>query len=212
MGPAELLAVGLRQLDLRGVVLLLVLALRVRRLDEPAGRRVVARDRHLQHAPVVELELLLHEALAERAAADDEGAVVVLERASHDLARARGVLVDEHDHRLVLERAACAGAVLAVEVAAAAAGVDDHLVLGEELVGDADRHLHQAAGVVAEVEDEAFHALRFEAAERRHELVVARPGEALELDVARRLVDHVAAMTVLSGISSRVMVNVSGRS
>ena len=41
----------------------------------------------------------------------------------------------------------------AVEVAAAALGVDHHVVGREELVRDADRHLHQAAGVVAQDEE-----------------------------------------------------------
>src|SRR5690606_15345503 len=113
----------------------------------------------------------------ERPSADDEAAVVVLERAGDDLARARGVLVDEDDDGLALERAAGAGAVLAVELAAPALGVDDHVAGGKELVRDPDGHLHEAARVVAEVEDEAFHALRLERAERAHELVVGRPRE-----------------------------------
>ena len=179
------------EFDLGREVVLVALADLVGRLDEASRRRVVPRHGHLEDAAVGHRELLLDEALAERPAADQVGAVVVLQRARDDLAGTRRVLVDQHDHRAALVDAARGGAVLTAVGWVAALGVDDHLARAQELVGDLVGLVEQAARVAAEVEHEARHALALQVADGVADLVVAGPREALQLDQARLVIDHV---------------------
>src|SRR5439155_75605 len=71
------------------------------RLDRPAARREVARGREPQRRAVVERQDGLHRALAEGRGTQDEGALVVLERARDDLRGAGAPTVHQHDHREV---------------------------------------------------------------------------------------------------------------
>ena len=68
-------------------------------LDVATGRREVARRRDLQRALIGKRIDALHDALAERARADERREVVVLQRAGGDLGGARRVFVHEHDER-----------------------------------------------------------------------------------------------------------------
>ena len=97
----------------------------------------------------------LHAALAERRLADDDGAVVVLERAGDDLARARARAVDEHRERVVRLGALAVRDLLFAPLARVADGGDDGPVV-DELVGDLGRLIEQAARVAAQVEHEAL--------------------------------------------------------
>ena len=54
-------------------------------LDATAGGREVACHRETYHTAVRELDLLLHQALAERTAADDGAAVIVLDGTGENL-------------------------------------------------------------------------------------------------------------------------------
>ena len=65
----------------------------------PVGRVVVA-DHEVERAAVGEVEDLAEDALAERAPADDRRAEALVQRGGHDLGRARGAAVDQHDDRL----------------------------------------------------------------------------------------------------------------
>src|SRR5690606_520619 len=75
-----------------------------------SGDAVVLADRQRQLPVIVtphhavEVEQVLNRALAERLLADDDAALVVLDRGGKDLGRARAVAVDEHDERAVVDR------------------------------------------------------------------------------------------------------------
>src|SRR5207302_10931410 len=119
------------------------------------GRRVEARDGELHAAAVLQLDDRLHAALAERRGADDDRAAVVLERAGDDLAGAGGAAVDEDHDRIVRLGVLGVGALDLGVAAAAALGGDDDAV-EEEPVGDLHRLLEEAAGVVAQIENQAL--------------------------------------------------------
>ena len=99
----------------------------------------------------------LHRALAERLGAHHDRAIVILQRAGHDLRRRGRAAVDQHDHRAASTRSPRRRVEALDAVGAAAAGRHD-LAAVEEDVGDRDRLLEQAAGVVAQVEHHALEA------------------------------------------------------
>jgi hypothetical protein len=130
--------------------------------DVLARRRVVAGDRQLERRAVVERVDRLHERLAERPLPHDGRAMVVAERCSDDLRRARAVAVDEHD-----DRQSCGGAADRAEhlvrLVAADEGDDDAAVEKERRHGD--RLVEQATRILAEVEHEALDARTLEPAD-----------------------------------------------
>ena len=115
---------------------------------------------------------------------------MILQRAGHDLRRARGIAVrDEHD-RNVGELALLGRAVVLIRVGHAAARVHDHLAARQEFVGHLDRLVERAARVLADVEQQTLHPLPGERVQRGLQIVVRVLGEVAQLDVARRRVDH----------------------
>ena len=128
-------------------------------LDEAAGRRVVVVGGEGEAGVFGDLEDGLDEALAEGGFADDQGAVMILQRAGDDLSGGGGVAVDEDDDGILGSFFAARGAIDLVGEGAAALG-DDDLALLEELVGHVDGFVEQAAGIAAQVEDEAVDARR----------------------------------------------------
>ncbi len=129
----------------------------------------------------------LHAALAESLLAHDQRAVVVLERAGDDLARARAAAVHEHDERVHGLGAGGLGALLLTPLGEADGGDDG--AVEEELVGDARGLLEQAARVAAEIEHEpADGAAGLELLERGVQLGRARLLERLEPHVADAVV------------------------
>src|SRR2546426_7998385 len=161
------------------------------RLDRAAARREVARGRQAQRRAVVERQDGLHRALAEGLRAEDEGALVVLERARDDLRGAGAPAVHQHDHREVGPRAGLVREVLLFLVLEPAVGVDDEARVEEE-VGHLDRLGEEAARIVAQVEDQALEPARLlvEALERPLEVVVGALLELRHAHVAVALVEH----------------------
>ena len=88
---------------------------------EIVARRQVLRDGELERRLVLEVVEHLHRALAEGLLPDDDGAVVVLERAGDDLRGRGAAAVDQHHHRIVAARCLppCADLLLALAVALA---------------------------------------------------------------------------------------------
>src|SRR5204863_8776392 len=97
----------------------------------------------------------LHRTLAERARADQRGALVVLQRPGDDFRRRRRTAVDQEDHWLALGEVARPRVEALGFLGIAAAGRDD-LTLVEEGVRDRNRLVEQAAGIVAQINDEAL--------------------------------------------------------
>ena len=71
-------------------------------LDQPSAGRVVAVGGQRQAGVLGQREHGLHQALAERRFAQNPGAVVILQRARHDLRRRRREMVDQHHDRIVM--------------------------------------------------------------------------------------------------------------
>ena len=80
---------------------------------------------------------------------------VVLQRAGDDFRSRSRSAIDQDDDRLAAGEVAGLGVVALRLVGMAAAGRDDLAAL-EERVGDRDRLIEQAAGIVAQVEDVAL--------------------------------------------------------
>src|SRR5215470_5655984 len=127
-------------------------------VDRAALRREVLRGREPEARAIGQRDDGLHGALAEGLGADHDRAAPVLERARDDLGRRRAALVDEHHHRQGRIRLLRVRREAHVLVAHAALGVDDQLAVVDELFGHLDRRGQQAAGIVAQVEDERLHA------------------------------------------------------
>ena len=142
-------------------------------LDRGAVGRVVARGGDLHRVVGIQRQHGLHHALAERALAHGQRAVVVLQRAGDDLGGRGGAVVGQHDHRRAVELVARMRAEAHVGVLQPAAGGDDDAGV-EEIV--ADRHCggEQTAGVVAQIQHGAL--LRAVPGDQRAELFLQIAG------------------------------------
>ena len=141
-------------------------------LDRAAARRVVVRGREAQRGVGGHRAHGLHRALAERRLAENDRAVLILQRARDDLRRRRGVRVRQHDDRQRLEDRRHALQRIAVErrqaIVLVGVAIDllrvrdlavrrhDDRVRRQERARDADRALQQAAAIVAQVDDQAL--------------------------------------------------------
>ena len=147
-------------------------------LDRDVARREVLRDRELERGAVVVVVEHLHGALAEGRAADDHGAVEVLERAGDDLRGAGAALVDEHRHRHRLGRFTVGlGALGLALLASHTDGGDDGAVVDED-VGDLDGLIEQPARIAAQVQQDGLCALLAQLRQRVDQVI---GGVALEV-------------------------------
>jgi hypothetical protein len=115
---------------------------------------------------------------------------VVLKRAGHDLGGARRALVDEDDERQVAPPLRGAVEELAVRVGRPPAHAHDLFPAVEKEVGDGDALVEQAAGVVAQVEDELAHPLLPEPLDGALDLVGAALAEDGQVDVPGARLEH----------------------
>ena len=165
------------------------------RLDAAPIRRVVTRGGELDGAIIGQGQDGLHRALAEGLAANDDGAVVVLQRARDDFrGRGRAAVDQHHDghagHQITL---------LGIEIAflaffAAADG--NHLAAVEEGIRDFHRRVQYAARVVAEVDDNAAQSITQVRADRGDffaEVVAGVVGKGTDADVANILIQNAGA-------------------
>src|SRR5262249_33569159 len=123
-------------------------------MNRAAARRIPFARGELEVVAAVERVDGLYEPLAERRRAEDERAIVILERAGDDLGGRRRAAVEEHDERN-----------LAIEMPAlrafdrgrthARAHAQDFLAGLEEQARSLERLVDDAAAVVAHVEHEA---------------------------------------------------------
>ena len=129
---------------------------------------------------------VLDRALAEGALANDDGPVLVAQRACHDLRGAGAVAVDQDRHRVVRRCSGVLGAVLHPATRTAVHRRYDDAV-GKKRIADVDGLLQVAAGVAAQIQDQALEASARLALEP-DQLGLQVPGdvgvEALDPDVA----------------------------
>ncbi len=124
-------------------------------LDEAARGRVVVIGGQRQAGILAQVVDGLHQALAEGGFADDQRAVVILQRAGDDLSRRSGAAVDQHDDGEGLAVVAVGRGVVLVGIGAAALR-DDGLALGQQVVADVDCLAQQAAGIAAQIEHQSL--------------------------------------------------------
>ena len=125
--------------------------LRDGQLDLAEARAFVAR-------PAVEVDQVLHRALAEGGLADHQAATVVLDRAGEDFRCRSRTAIGQHRQRAVPGHA---GVVVAVDADAAAGFAHlHHRALVDEQAGEFDRFVQRTAAVVAQVHDHAVDVLR----------------------------------------------------
>src|SRR4029077_21085453 len=186
---AKNLAAALGQLYLRaagrlGVVVVvvegdgLVIA-----LNEPPAGSVILRGGEQEGGVFAELVLRLDQGFAKTSFTDDEPAIVVLKRAGDNLRGGGALSIDEDDERHVKLALGARGVIGAVR-GGAAAMADDELVFVEETVSEADPLVKQAAGIIAQIEDEAVEPRCVEAVESLGELAVGGFIERGDVNVA----------------------------
>ena len=117
------------------------------------GQLDLAEARFFVGRPAVEVDQVLHRALAEGGLADDEATAVVLDRAGEDFRRRGRTAVDQHRQRAFPGDAAVAVAFDA-DAAAGFAHLHDRAAVDEQ-TGELDRFGQRTAAVVAQVEHDA---------------------------------------------------------
>ena len=125
-------------------------------LDETTRGDVVAAGGHLHQRIVGQRAHALHEALAERAFADDDGAVEVLHGAGENLGGGGCVVVDEHNEGQLRVDGIRGGLVGLRGLRVAVAHGHDVRAAGHEVRGQGHGAVQDAAAVVAQVDDEAL--------------------------------------------------------
>ena len=155
-----------------------------------ACRSVVAGNGKTNHRPVVEGYRLLYEALAERAAADDGAAVVVLNGSRENLGCRCRTLVDENHERYVLIAAPAVAAIL-LPRRLATLRVYYQSALRQELVGYLNRRREITAGVAAQVDNQIAEVLLRQLGQGYEHVGIGVLAEVLYLYVTRRLIKHI---------------------
>ena len=149
----------------------------------PAGGVVAGRGQP-HRALVGQVHVLLHQALAEGAAAHHQPPVVVLDGSGQDLAGAGRTFIDQHRQRHVLQQTAVRGAEVPPWTVTAFR-VHDHPSFGQELIGQVDGRVEVASAVAPQVQDKALHAAGQQVIGGLQEFLVRGARETDQLDVAR---------------------------
>src|SRR5262249_20573018 len=135
-----------------------LMALVVWFLDAAAGGCIVAGDGQPQSGAVTKLVLFLNQAFAESPAADDRGAIPILEGSGEHLAGRSRAFVRQQGQLTFFEQAVPAAVVFDLG-GAGSYRIYDELVAVEEIVGYFDGLLQDPAAVAAQIEDQALEAL-----------------------------------------------------
>ena len=110
---------------------------------------------------------MLHGAFAEGPLADDRRAMVILQAGGDDFARARAVLIHQHDQRNIGEPPVAGGVDIPRESSSSRPRVETIASpCLEEQIADAAGGGEQSAGIVAEIENQALHLLLGERLQR----------------------------------------------
>ena len=129
----------------------------VRLLDAAAAGRVVMGDGQPDHAAVGEVERPLYKPFPESPSTDDRPPVIVLDGSGDNLCGRCRQFVDQHIDLDILQ-AAVAHCPEVLPARPASLGIDDHVIVPQELIGDLHGRLEIAAAVVLEVEEQRLHA------------------------------------------------------
>jgi hypothetical protein len=158
-------------------------------MNEAAAGRVVTRSGEGETGVLRERSDGLDQALAEGGFADDQAAIVILHGAGNDFGSGGGIVVDDDDQRHGHALITAHGIERAVGGVAAVIG-NDELALLEEHIADGDGFVEQAAGVAAEVEDQAVEIGGAELFEGFGDFPVGGLVELRETDIADAGLEH----------------------
>ncbi|MCY1524751.1 hypothetical protein D9M68_596990 [compost metagenome] len=177
-------------------------------LDRTAAGREIARRGELDRGGFGQRQDHLHRALAEAAVAQHLGALVVLQRAGHDLGGRGGTDVHQHDHRHRLGPGRQAGQIVAFAagvlgrrgqvlvagIGRAAVGGHHQRIRRQERAGHADGAGQQAARVIAQIQHQALGSfLRAQVLELLGQVGAGLFLELGDTHVADAVVQHLAA-------------------
>ena len=179
---------------LQAVLEILVVVLRipllVRLLNAAAGWSVIMCDGETDHRTVGHVERTLHETLAKRASAHHLATVVVLQRSRDNLGSRCRKLIYKH-HHLSVEQLARPVRLVIHARRAQSAGINDEVVLRQELIGNLHCRLQIASAILLKVEQKVLHALLLQLVHSRHELVVCRGTETTDTDISHARTYHI---------------------
>ena len=155
-------------------------------------------DGEANHRTVGQVDGALDKSLAKRATAYDVAAVLILDGTCHNLSCRCSIFVNEH-HNLSLHELSFAMSPILLARYATSLGIDDHLVLGQQLIGNVDSRLQVAAAILLKVEHKALHAFNFQLLQGFTELLMGSSSEIADADVADGRAYHVGSIDGLDG-------------
>ena len=124
-------------------------------LDQAAARRVILRGGQRQAGVFHQRINGLHQAFAECVVAQNPGAVVILQGAGNDLGGAGGIAVHHHHDRIIAAVIAVARRIDMLGRSAAFVR-NDHVALGQQMIGHRNGFGQQTAGIAAQIEHQAL--------------------------------------------------------
>ena len=124
-------------------------------LNRASVGRVVERGGELEALAVAQRHDLLHRALAETLGAHDHGAALILKGAGHDFGSRGATPIDQYHQGDIRRCGFPVGREAHLGIFQAPFGID-HQPLFKEGVGDGDGSLQNAAGVIAQVENQSL--------------------------------------------------------
>jgi hypothetical protein len=151
----------------------------------------------------------LHQPFAESGFAQYPAAIVILQGAGDNLGGGSRRAVHQHDDGILMPVVAVAGGVSLFRRGAAVVG-NDGLPFLQELVGHGDAFVEQAAGVGAQIEDQAVDVVLAELFQRVLEFLAGGFVELLDEDVGDAGLQPDGVLHAAREISSRMTVKVRG--
>ena len=169
---------------------------RIRLLYATPRRRIVTGYGQPYQAMVRELNLLLHQSLSERASSDNHGPVIVLQRSSQDFGGRGRPFVDEH-HQGQLGILSRPIGIIVSAGRFASLGIDDELLLAQELIGDGHGGIEISTRIVPEVNHQVAESLLGELGQSHEQFGIGRLTEVLDANISRMLIQHIGGRYAL---------------
>ena len=179
-------------------IVVVIVAIRIGLLNRAARRGEVTRNGKSQRRAIGVGYLALHQTLTKRASSHDRASVVILHRAGQNLARRGTTLVDEHYQSQIRCRTRAVAELLDL-LAVAILRIYDQLACGQELVGDQNRLIEEAARIIAQVENQLGHTLLTQLREGLLQLHKRRAGKLRQTNEADAIRKHRRRLDTLDG-------------
>ena len=173
------------------VVIIELRNLRIVALDQTTARRVPLLRRQRETGILAQRIDRLDKTLAETRFADDQSAIVILQRAGNNFRCAGALRIDQNHQWESVVGVQLLRRVRTVGTSRAAARLDDQLSLLQEGFANFDGFLKQSARIAAKIENQAIEFFRVALSQfiakffqRIAQFLAGRFGKAIEFDVA----------------------------